>query len=233
MNAKDFRFQARQALTGNWLLAAGATLIATLLGGVSSSNVNFSVEEEELILTPAMQQTLSEYLPLILVISGGIVMAAIAISIFLSNIVNVGYCGFSLKMYDGKLPEIKDLFSQFTKGIYLNTVKTTALRMLYVLGCYLLLIIPGIIAEYSYAMVPYILMDHPELSPKECLKASERMMEGNRWRLFCLQMSFIGWAILNGLTFGIGGLFLAPYQYTATAAFYREISKDTAPVAYI
>ena len=50
------------------------------------------------------------------------------------------------------------------------------------------------------------------------------MMSGNRWRLFCLQFSFIGWSILSALTLGIGGLWLTPYTQTATAAFYREIS---------
>ena len=49
-------------------------------------------------------------------------------------------------------------------------------------------------------------------------------MEGNRWRLFCLEISFIGWAILSALTLGIGNLWLRPYTESATAAFYREIS---------
>jgi len=51
------------------------------------------------------------------------------------------------------------------------------------------------------------------------------MMDGNRWRLFCLQISFIGWSILSSLlTFGIGDLWLTPYRQAASAAFYREIS---------
>lgn len=38
-----------------------------------------------------------------------------------------------------------------------------------------------------------------------------------------MEMSFIGWAILLLLTFGIGGLFLLPYTQASHAAFYREI----------
>lgn len=49
-------------------------------------------------------------------------------------------------------------------------------------------------------------------------------MEGNRWRLFCLQFSFIGWMLLSSLTFGLGNLALRPYQEAAYAAFYREVS---------
>jgi len=49
-------------------------------------------------------------------------------------------------------------------------------------------------------------------------------MEGNRFRLFCLEFSFIGWSILCAFTLGIGNLWLTPYRQVATAAFYREVS---------
>lgn len=81
-----------------------------------------------------------------------------------------------------------------------------------------------IIASYSYAMTEYILADHPELSASEAISRSKEMMEGNRWRLFCLEFSFIGWSILCAFTLGIGYLWLTPYKEAAKAAFYREIS---------
>ena len=49
-------------------------------------------------------------------------------------------------------------------------------------------------------------------------------MYGNRWRLFCLHFSFIGWQILASLTFGIGNFWLNPYREISVAAFYREVS---------
>ena len=63
----------------------------------------------------------------------------------------------------------------------------------------------------------------------EALAASKAMMEGNKWRLFCLHFSFIGWSILCAFTLGIGSLWLNPYQNAATAAFYREISGTAQP----
>ena len=87
-----------------------------------------------------------------------------------------------------------------------------------------MLVVPGVIATYSYAMTDFILADNPELTATEALNKSKEMMIGNRWRLFCLQFSFIGWGILASLTFGIGNLFLTPYTETAVAAFYREVS---------
>ena len=88
----------------------------------------------------------------------------------------------------------------------------------------MLFIIPGIIASYSYAMTDYILAENPELTAKEAIERSKDMMEGNRWRLFCLEISFVGWGILSLLTLGIGSLWLTPYMEASMAAFYREVS---------
>lgn len=98
------------------------------------------------------------------------------------------------------------------------------LRSLYILLWSLLFIVPGIIAGYSYAMTEYILSECPELTASEAIDRSKQMMAGNRWRLFCMQFSFIGWDILSSLTLGIGTLWLRPYKQAATAAFYREIT---------
>ena len=58
------------------------------------------------------------------------------------------------------------------------------------------------------------------------MEVSMQMMKGNKWRLFCLQLSFIGWAILCVLTLGIGYLWLNPYMNAAIAAFYDEVSRE-------
>ena len=92
----------------------------------------------------------------------------------------------------------------------------------------LLLVIPGIIKSYSYSMAGFIMSENPEMSAKEAMEVSMRMMKGNKWRLFCLQLSFIGWGILCVFTVGIGYLWLNPYMNAATAAFYDEISRNEA-----
>ena len=74
-----------------------------------------------------------------------------------------------------------------------------------------------------------ILAEHPELTAGEAIAQSKAMMAGNRWRLFCLQFSFIGWDILCALTLGIGNLALRPYRHAAEAAFYRELCGGTVP----
>lgn len=81
-----------------------------------------------------------------------------------------------------------------------------------------------IIAQYRYAMSDYIMAENPNVTVSGALRESAAMMRGNKWRLFCLQLSFIGWDILCAIPCGIGFLWLLPYQFQAEAAFYHEIS---------
>jgi len=92
----------------------------------------------------------------------------------------------------------------------------------------LCLIIPGIIKSFSYAMVPYIMVEHPEYSAEMCTAESSRIMAGHRLELFMLYLSFIGWIILSIVTCGIGFFWLIPYMETTQAAFYNDIKDNTA-----
>ena len=87
----------------------------------------------------------------------------------------------------------------------------------------LLFIIPGIIKAFSYSMSFYIMLDRPELSANEARKLSMQMMKGNKWRLFCLIFSFIGWLLLCVLTLGILSFWVVPYMESAVAAFYQDL----------
>lgn len=90
----------------------------------------------------------------------------------------------------------------------------------------LLLIIPGIVKSLSYALMPYILADNPEMSGEQAICRSMAMMQGNKFRLFLLLLSFIWWAILAILTCGIGFLWLYPYMAATMAAFYEDVKAD-------
>lgn len=94
--------------------------------------------------------------------------------------------------------------------------------------CIVIGMIPAVILatikEYSYAMAPYILFENPGMKANEAITASKELMNGNKWRLFCLLFSFTGWALLSVFfSCGIGHLWLNPYMEAAVAAFYREI----------
>ena len=90
----------------------------------------------------------------------------------------------------------------------------------------LLLIVPGIIKAFSYAMVPFILADKPELKAEEAINLSMKMMDGHKLDLFILSLSFIGWGLLAIFTLFIGYLWLTPYIYTTMVAFYEDVKAE-------
>lgn len=129
-----------------------------------------------------------------------------------------------LKQLRGEKFDVMYIFKEFNNRVLITMVLT----MLYTWLWSLLLIIPGIIKSYSYAMTPFILEDDDEeiISGNEAIEKSMRMMDGHKWELFCLDFSFIGWILLAILTLGIGCLWLYPYIYTARAAFYEELKAN-------
>lgn len=118
--------------------------------------------------------------------------------------------------------DIENLFDGFRGGRYFRTFGAMFLVEIFTLLWSLLLIVPGIMKSFSYALTPYIILDKPELSVNEAINLSCKIMKGRRLKLFCLYLSFIGWGILSILTFFIGLLWLLPYMEAATAAFYED-----------
>lgn len=91
----------------------------------------------------------------------------------------------------------------------------------------LLLIIPGIVASFSYSMTFYILADNPGMSGSEAIKKSKEMMNGHKWELFVLLLSFFWWYVLCGITFGIAYIYVAPYINVTMTNFYEKIKLET------
>ena len=87
----------------------------------------------------------------------------------------------------------------------------------------LLFIIPGIVKSYSYAMTYFIKKDNPGMTGQQAITESRNMMKGYKWKLFMLDLSFIGWYIVGALCLGIGTLWVTPYHQTAKAHFYEEL----------
>ncbi len=137
----------------------------------------------------------------------------------------VGIAGFSLSIARKQEATISQLFDGIKK--FWTCLGTYLLATIFIILWMLLLIIPGIMAALSYAMIYYILAEDDSIGPLKALAKSKEMMRGNRWKLFCLGLRFIGWAILCLLTLGIGFLWLIPYFYVSSARFYDDI-KPTA-----
>lgn len=111
---------------------------------------------------------------------------------------------------------------------YKNTVKTMFFRDLFTFLWSLLFIIPGIVKAYEYQMIPYLLADNPQMTKEQAFAESKRMMNGQKWRAFVLDLSFLGWNILSALTIGIVGIFyVQPYMDATHAALYEALRYGT------
>jgi uncharacterized membrane protein len=119
--------------------------------------------------------------------------------------------------------ELGNLFSSFQSGRYLSIVKTMFFMNLYVFLWSLLFVIPGVVKAYQYRMVPYLIAENPGLSTEQALELSRRMTSGEKWDMFVLDLSFIGWGLLAALTFGIGFWFLIPYVEATQAQLYYAL----------
>ena len=240
--AADFRQEARAALQGKWPLAILVGLVAAILGGATSGGPEFKINFTGGSLNANVQyagQTIYSWgdgiTPgLRAVLVGGaiyLILAAIVLGVLyfiLGSVIEVGYARFNLNLTAGEKPPFETLFSYFPN--WKTVAMARLLQTVYILLWTLLLVIPGIVAGYSYAMTGYILAEHPELTASEAIAQSKAMMEGNRWRLFCLQFSFIGWE--HPVYPDAGAWATWPcglMRCAAIAAFYREISGGTVP----
>ena len=141
-----------------------------------------------------------------------------------------GYQTLFLGAVRGGEATAKDMFEGYNKELFSRVLTTTLLYYVYIFLWCLLLIIPGFIKSYSYAMTPYILKDNPEMKNNAAIEESMRMMDGHKLELFLLDLSFIGWAILSILTCCIGFLWLVPYMNMAHVNFYEDLKKASVEV---
>ncbi|MCL2557928.1 MAG: DUF975 family protein [Treponema sp.] len=136
----------------------------------------------------------------------------------------LGLATYFLNSVRGQNAKIEDLFQGFKN--FGSSCILFILQSLFVALWSLLLVIPGIVKTFSYSMSFYILRDNPEIGWQEAITRSRKMMDGHKGKLFCLYLSFIGWALLCVLSFGIGYLWLLPYMETSVAAFYEDLKNN-------
>ena len=204
----ELRAQARERLEGQW----GTFVLMTFLFYVI----------HVLLQIPGYIGSLLE------ILSPENVLASLSFS-NISNILSLlalplswGLTVSLLRNHREESVDLENLFDGFRGGRYTRVFCALFLVNLFTFLWALLLIIPGIMKAFSYALTPYIIMDEPELTARQAITRSCEIMQGRRWKLFCLSLSFIGWGILSILTFGIGILWLVPYMNASVAAFYED-----------
>ena len=224
LKSKELRAKAWESLKGKYWMAFLVVLVLGFLASIGSSVVTCSQNLVNIVNMVDPAELDSTMLLGAIVLTGAALVIAVVgalISIFVGNAATVGLCNYFIKNTNSK-PSFKDAFSGF-KVKYGRNIGTLLLVGIKIVLWSVLFVIPGIIKTYEYAIIPYILADDPEISSKDAFKKAKQMMKGNKWRMFKLEFSFIGWFILCVLTFGIGTFFLIPYVNAASAEFYVEL----------
>ena len=150
----------------------------------------------------------------------------ILLDVFICNPIEVGCKRFYVRNLN-ESAQVGNVGFAFDNH-YKNITKTMFFRDLYTILWTLLFIIPGIVKSYEYQMIPYLLAENPQMSREQAFAESKRMMSGQKWRAFVLDMSFIGWNILSAITLGILGIFyVQPYMDATHAALYEALRYGT------
>ena len=237
-----FKDRAKAIMKEHYWKVFIACLIASLLGVTASDGFSFQIENSaesgtQLTLDiglfnydiPLDYFSLTIGLMIIVMVCVAFV-AAVALSVFVFNILRVGFCRYLvLTQRYGRPADIGEIFWGFGCGHYLNLVQTMFFRDLYIFLYFLALIIPGIIKSYEYTCVPYILAEHPEMNYHDVLALSSEMTNGYKGDIFILRLSFFGWEFLGAMLFGIGSLFVTPYVELTNGEMYAFLRDRIEP----
>ncbi len=249
---RELKYDARRALSGHWGVAVLVALLAGLLGGggvgiVIPTSFGGTEDAADTAITPAQlekfKEFLLEYLPVILAVAAGVFVVALVYAFLVSNVLRVGYARFNLDLTEGRHPMVSTLFEGFHN--WWAAVRAMGLMSLIVFLKCLLFVVPGILAAFDYAMVPYIMAENPRMKARDALARSKYMMRGYRWKFFLLELSFIGWILLAvlayvacalllnlvgmgslaGLILAVGMLLVGPYIEVTLANFYLALPR--------
>ena len=228
---KDIRARARYLLDDNifgkdWIkvsIVSGVvliilSLIAAIFGTVSGSILGALTA---LLVWVGVQSNVFFVVAEILTAVISILGSAIVMGPFLVGSASA-YLDLERGQGDAHIVRLFDGFKRFIENSLLSFM-----YMLQVFLWTLLGIIPGIYVGFSYAMIFHVKHDNPDFTWKQCFDESERLMEGNRWRYFKLQISFYGWHLLGAIGFfGIGSFWAMSYAGVSTAVFYDLIKEE-------
>ena len=166
----------------------------------------------------------SQYLLPFLTLYLEVMLILLLYQVFFANVLACGESAAALTLWRGQALHAEYAFCGFSDYKRIMTG-----RLYHAVISFLWLLIPvyGLTRLYSYLMVPFILINKPQLSAKEAMSYSRAIMQGYRWKYFCLRLSFIGWHLLNSFTYGILGIFYVyPYYDAACSGFYEAVVKE-------
>ena len=160
----------------------------------------------------------------------------------MTMVISMGYSLYALRVHRRANPGFGDVFDAF--GFFFRVVILSVLRSLILSalsGIYVFLatfagtffdpvaaaflclpaLIPMLLASYAYRLADFLVFDHPDYSAFQCLALSRMAMHGRKWELFKLDLSFLGWILLELIPFAV--LWVRPYISVVNAGFYDAV----------
>lgn len=222
----DLKYNAKIAFRRNYWTCVAVSFIVMIVTGQlgGSAGAKYTSEHPEIWQNRYYENQFYGMFSMIFVLLSVIIfLVIVCFGILIGNVVRVGHARYYLENR-GHQTKASELFFGFQGGRYGNIVFTMFVRNFYIFLWSLLFVIPGVIKSYAYQMVPYILAENPTMDRRSVLELSEEMMRGHKMEAFVLDLSFIGWMLLSGLTCGILNIFyVRPYMDATYTEFYEAI----------
>lgn len=230
----ELKGRAKQALRATYWKAFLVSLILTMIGGGIpglSFRSGFDLGEDANgagwwggSIGEGTEGVLAAVLIMFIVLAVVIALAGLVLIIFLRFPLEVGAKQYYKQAAQGDV-NMNYLTYSFERGKYFPIVKSMLWMNILVFLWFLLLVIPGIVKTYAYSMVPFLLADHPGIGAKRAVEVSNRMTRGHKWKMFVLDLSFIGWYLLGMIPLMMGTLFVLPYVHATKAELYLTLRR--------
>ncbi len=209
---RELKTRAKAELKNYYWAAVGFLILAIILSVIIG-------------LIPLPLHVILFFIPIIGWACSGIIIGLI--NTFLIAPISVGEFSYFTRNEEApRSAKLGELFHCFHGGRYGTAVSCMFFKWLFESLWSLLLVIPGIVKSYQYRMVPYLAAEYPEKGRKEIFELSRQMMDGNKWNVFVLDLSFILWYILCAFTFGLGFIFFNPYFCATNAELYLKLKEE-------
>ncbi len=256
--SSNLRALGRNALAGKWKLAIIAVIVYELCIQIPPAILNelFGVNMGDLYFRSSSTYNGMYYdygymydsMPSYSFLSG-------VYTILVTGAFTLGITLFFLALFRRQYVGVSDIFLGFER--FGKALGLALFQGLFIMLWTMLFIVPGVIAAIRYSQAFFILADDPNKGIRECMNESKRMMNGNKGKYFCMNLSFIGWILLtvvpisiveavveflappafvSALVTIIASLFMVPltvYIYSTTAGFYEILAghliKSTEP----
>lgn len=228
INRQELKFKAKMAIRDSnpkiiyagIVVVALSILISVLMTQLTGISANDYLRIQQLLTDENYDAAIRIYKSVSPSFGEAVIDLALEI---VSSVVSVGFIIFLLNSLRNAGAVYGNLLDGF--GMVLRIIALNILEGVFIFLWSLLLFVPGIIAAYRYRMAIYLLVDHPEMSPLECIRESKRMMKGQKSDMFILDLSFIGWNMLISIpVLGyVAMVWVTPYTATVYALYYEML----------